>query len=71
MRPKEFWGLAERDRVTLRQVIDLRLTLVFECRNCKHIAQSDWWNISAPTLPWAPSAGPGNAAGASTGMPNY
>jgi hypothetical protein len=37
----EVWGIAERDRVTLRQVIELRLTLVFECRNCKHVSQFD------------------------------
>jgi hypothetical protein len=37
----EVWGIAERDRVTLRRVVELRLTLVFECRNCRHVSQLD------------------------------
>lgn len=39
--PKQVWGLAERDQVTLRQVNELRLIMVFECRNCRHLSEFD------------------------------
>jgi hypothetical protein len=39
--PKLVFGDADRDRYTLRQVIELRLVVVLACRNCRHVSQFD------------------------------
>jgi len=41
MTPQLAYGPADRDRVTLRQVIELRLVIVLACRNCGHVSQFD------------------------------
>jgi len=35
------FGQADRDRYTLRQVVELRLLVVFECRNCRKVSEVD------------------------------
>ncbi|GEM_PF-5268783 len=39
--PTLVFGPGDRDGYTLRKVAELRLTLAFECRNCRKIAQED------------------------------
>jgi bacterioferritin-associated ferredoxin len=39
--PRLAFGQEDRDKLTLRHVAELRLTVAFECRNCRHIAQKD------------------------------
>jgi hypothetical protein len=39
--PKLVFGPDDRDDYTLRRIVELRLSLVFECRNCRKISQAD------------------------------
>jgi hypothetical protein len=39
--PRLVFGDADRDRYTLRRVIELRLVVVLQCRNCRHVSQFD------------------------------
>jgi hypothetical protein len=41
MTPKLAFGDGDRDRYTLRRVIELGLAIAFECRNCHKLAQSN------------------------------
>jgi hypothetical protein len=39
--PRVVFGQEDRDRYTLRQVAELRLVFVFECRNCRKVSEVD------------------------------
>jgi hypothetical protein len=39
--PPVVFGQEDRDRYTLRQVAELRLVFVFECRNCRKVSEVD------------------------------
>jgi hypothetical protein len=39
--PRLAFGSDDRDRYTLRRVVELNLLLVFECRNCRRVSQAD------------------------------
>ena len=41
MPPTLFFGQGERDQYTLRRVVELRLAVAFECKNCRHLSQFD------------------------------
>jgi transcription elongation factor Elf1 len=39
--PKLVFGPDDRDKYTLRRVVELSLAVAFECRNCHKLAQSN------------------------------
>ncbi|PWB63219.1 MAG: hypothetical protein C3F17_09860 [Bradyrhizobiaceae bacterium] len=39
--PRMVFGPGDRDRYTLRQVAELGLAIVFECRNCRKASRAD------------------------------
>lgn len=41
------FGQRERDSFTLRQVVERRLSLVFECTNCRRICKVDMLSLIA------------------------
>jgi hypothetical protein len=38
--PQLAFGQEDRDRLTLRQVLELGLTVVFECKSCRRVSQT-------------------------------
>lgn len=45
--PTLIFGQGDRDAYTLRKVAEPRLTLVFECRNCRKVSRADLLDLVA------------------------